>query len=147
MKAISFLKIATVAAFMLVGLSVSAPVQAAGVGNWNSTSNGPTIFQSQWQFDSSWMVPPGRVPSTAKVSTVSWVLHFINYVPANQFAYLNAGSTYWGPIGLSGNGGIGVGISAKQNFRFSFWNNTFPAKILTPTVYTGGHQLNVNYQY
>jgi len=72
---------------------------------------------------------------------------FLNYVPANQYVYINAGASYWGGIPLSGSGSLGAGVSAKQNFRFSFWNATSPAQVLSPTVYTGGHQLNVNYAY
>ncbi len=87
MKTLPFIKVTALAALMLVGVSVAAPAQAA-TGNWNSTANGPTIYQSQWQYDSSWMTPPVSVPSTATVTTVSWVLNFINYVPARVWTQL-----------------------------------------------------------
>jgi len=46
MKTLLFIKVAALAALMLVGVSVAAPAQAA-TGNWNSTANGPTIYQSK----------------------------------------------------------------------------------------------------
>ncbi|MBL4691949.1 MAG: hypothetical protein JKY92_01285 [Magnetovibrio sp.] len=146
MKVLSFVKTAAVAALMLVGASFAAPAQAAS-GTWSDIAYGPAIYQSRWQYNSGWMAAPRSIPTRATVSSVYWSVNFINYIPANQYVYINSGPTYWGPIGLRGSASLGFGVSAKQSFRFSFMNTSWPVRVFRRPVYTGDHQLVINYNY
>lgn len=151
MKTLSFLKIAAVATLMLVGVSVAAPAQAA-VGNWNSTANGPTIYQTNYLYHSSWMSAPASVPSTAITTSVSWSIKFSNYYPVGLESYINpASGGYYGPLpGNSGYAGF-YGLSAKQSFRYGFYvrqSTTYLlASVYGSPAYGGGHQMNINYEY
>ena len=151
MKALSFLKLASAAAFMLVGVSVAAPAQAA-TGTWNGFATGPTMYQTNWGYHSSVMTPPGSVPSTADVYYLSWSASFSRY-PSGLAVHLcstNSPCYYMG--GASGGGYVASGTyNASDQFQFGFIDNqpttyTYSSKFLSNPV-GGGHQLFVAYQY
>jgi hypothetical protein len=147
MQALSFLKIAAVAALMLVGVSVAAPAQAA-TGNWYDTANGPTMYQTNLWYNSGTMSPLVTPPVGAYVTSVYWTIS-LSYYPATTYAQLIAASSghYWNLPSISGSGSGSTSIPANQNFYFRFAVGTPTTQTLSPPVYGGGHQLNVNYAY
>jgi len=145
MKAISFLKIATVAAFMLVGLSVSAPVQAAGVGSWNDMARGPKLYQTNMYYNSGWVTPPASIPPTATMTGGSWVVKCFSYpVGFKQYLYIPS----YGYARLSSRSGTfkASGISANQSMLFTVGIISNPTRVIVP-VDCGGHQLAIFYNY
>ena len=144
MKTPPFLKLAALSALMLAGISVAAPAQAA-TGNWNGFANGPTLYQTMWQYDSQWMSPPDSVPASALMTGASWVVNCNSY-PTGIAEYLHIPSYgYYQLPSISGYVGAS-GIPAKQSMRFSFYIWSNPPRVIAPVV-CGGHQLSVYYQY
>ncbi|MBL4692878.1 MAG: flagellar protein FlhE [Magnetovibrio sp.] len=143
MKAISFLKIAAVTALMLVGISISAPAQAAA--SWSKQANGPTMYQTNWQYNSTWMTPPASVPSTAMMTSVYWTTKFSYYAPGLTVYLHAANQGYFKLPSLNGNSAAS-GIYAKQAFRYAYIAKSSPTRMIAPS-YGGGHQISVNYQY
>lgn len=149
MKTVSFLKIAAVAALMLVGVSVAAPAQAA-TGNWNSTANGPTMYQTNYAYYSTWMSPPISVPSTAWMTSIYWNSNF-SWYPSGLTAYFMTELNGYAQLpSLTGSSAIAP-LAAKQSIRFGFVDYasqtyTYSSQSL-PNPIGGGHQLNINYQY
>jgi len=144
MKVLSFLKIAAVSAFMLVGVSVSAPAQAA-VGSWNDTANGPTITQTNWGFLSGWANPSASTPSTAIMTGGSWAISCFSY-PAGFVQYLDIPSYNTVPLATQSGSFTAGGISANQSMRFMVGIISNPTRAIAPVV-CGGHQLAIFYQY
>ena len=155
MKALSFLKIAAIASFMLVGISMSAPAQA-GTGDWTGFATGPTVYQTKWAYYSSLMTPPSSVPRTARVNYISWSAKF-SWFPRNLGTYLcSTNSAYCYQLG-GASGGYSVNTSfykASDQFQFAFQDNDpSPAHTYSshnppqPNPIGGGHQLLLSYQY
>jgi len=152
MKSISFLKIAAVAAFMAVGISISAPAQA-GASSWSGTATGPIMYQSNWDYHSSVISPPSGLPSTARVYYLAYSAKFSRY-PSGLQVYLCSTTSvrcyYMG--GVIGRGYVTPGIyGASDQFQFGFRDQQYKAYTYSSHFQSnpvgGGHQLTITYQY
>jgi len=152
MKAISFLKIAVVAAFMVIGISVSAPAQAATASWSGNAGNGPTLYQTNWYYTSGIMSPPSGIPITAHVSYLSWSANFTRYPSGLQVFLCSTNSPCYYMGGASGGGYVTAGTySPRDQFQFLFrdyQSTTYTyASHSQNNVVGGGHQLFITYQY
>lgn len=139
------LRSAAVAVLGLVGLA-AANAAHAGAGSWSNYTNGPTIYQTNWWYYSSYANPPAGLPATAQVNGFGWTLNLSYYPTGTQAAIMNSSNAGFWLTSISGSQSINGG-AANQPFKFGFYINQSTAHILNPTVYGGGHQIIVNYQY
>ena len=149
MKSMSFARIASAATGALLGAAVLCGAAEAGTGNWYGTANGPTLYQTNYWYNSGNASPSGSVPATAKVTSLSWVVN-LSYYPATVNTQIigatsgtgwNVGST------ISGSTTVSPTVPANQSFYFQIKIAQGTTHTLSPTVVGGGHQLNINYQY
>lgn len=148
MKRLTFIRSLAIAALALIGyVAASADAHATYYGAWSTQTNGPTIYQTNYWYYSTYANPLTGTPPTAQVSRFGWTLN-LSYYPAGTSAAImdssNAG--VWLPS-ISGSMNMGAGISANQPFKFGFYVSQSTTKQLSPTVYGGGHTIIVDYTY
>jgi hypothetical protein len=146
MKQLGIFRFLAIAALALVGFGAVSSDAHAGAGAWSNYTSGPTIYQTNFWYYSSYANPPGGIPSTAQVNSFGWTLNLSYYPSGTQAAIMNSSNAgFWLPS-ISGSQSINGG-SANQAFKFGFYINQSTTHQLSPTVYGGGHQIIVNYVY
>jgi len=147
MKALLRTKIAAVTTVMALGLFATA-AQAA-LASWSDTANGPTIYQTNRLYNSSWMNAPAGIPSTAKV-TKFYYFTYPSYFPVGMYIGIcpsdAGGGCYW-KTSQSGSVSPSDNRNANQSFRFGFYVSQATNHMFTPPISGYGHQLSVNYAY
>ena len=141
-------KIAVVSALALMGaMTASVPAQAGG-GAWSNSSNGPTIYQTNWWYGGSAVNPIGSVPSTAVISYFSWST-YLSYMPAGTTIAIcaNNGNDCGYTAAASGQSTYFNGQPADAAVYFAFNVEQSTTHILSPYVYGGPDQANVSYTY
>lgn len=147
MKRLALIRSLALAALALVGYVAASADAHAAAGAWSTQTNGPTIYQTNWWYYSTYANPPSGTPTTAQVSSFGWTLNLSYYPAGTQAAIMNSSNAGFWLTSISGSQAMAPGTSANQPFKFGFYINQSVTKQLNPTVYGGGHTIIVNYTY
>lgn len=111
-----------VAALALLGyVGVSNEANATYYGAWSTSTNGPTIYQTNYMYFSTYANPLSGTPPTAQVTSFNWSLNLSYYPSGTSAAIADANNYGWWLPSITGSMSVGAGTSANQPFKFAFY--------------------------